>query len=233
MAQTDAPTKAQINRDDLLRQIARDPGEALRQWKRLNGGEQTVVVTYMALYYDLDFAKHFMTEANKRTRPDLVITITNDKNLTPDKLRAKGFVYQRTFGNTQVWVEPGGSEVWLQPPAKAAEPPPSAPPNARPHPDVEEVQLYVKQYSARKADLFRRGYDLAHRKGQLSPAEYARQKEAWQKEMDQMTNELNELLTKTIPSQTGTLTPQEQAEKQKAIDRLKKINDIDEDEPLL
>ena len=53
-----------------------------------------------------------------------------------------------------VWVHPAGKEIWLIQSAKAAPPTPVA---AKPvHPDIEEIQTYVSQYAARKADMIRK-----------------------------------------------------------------------------
>ena len=53
-----------------------------------------------------------------------------------------------------VWVHPAGKEIWLIQSAKAAPPTPVAAKAV--HPDIEEIQTYVSQYAARKADMIRK-----------------------------------------------------------------------------
>jgi hypothetical protein len=218
-------TPEQIKRDDFLRRLAIEPGEGLRQWKRLNQGERLVVVTYMKFFYDLEFALHFMKEADRRQRPDLVITVTNLPDVTPASLSTRGFKFQRTIGRTQVWVHPTGNEVWLLPSPKAAPPAPVVPQPVRPHPDIEEVQLYVTEYSQRKDEMITKYRKLKAQKSRLSQQEFERLLAEWTDEYSQWADDLKETLDITIPSMNGQLTPQEQADKQKDIDRLKALHD--------
>jgi len=44
----------------------------------------------MTLAYDATFAGNFLALANQHARPDLVVTVTNDRDLTPEKLKKPG-----------------------------------------------------------------------------------------------------------------------------------------------
>jgi hypothetical protein len=224
----DEPTL--IKRDNFLRSLGLQPAEALRHWKRLKSGESIMVVTYMALYYGLDFAKHFKKEADKRKRPDIQMFFTNLPWPTPENLKKQGFKCWNncrsqpfTFiDNLQIWVHPTGKEVWRILPAKAAPPTSVVSQPVQPDPDIEEIRQYVKEYSERKDKLNLHARQLEGRRSKLSPQEYRRLvQEYWINEYEPWDDDIDMILDEAIPSMTGQLTPQEQAEKQKAIDQLR------------
>jgi hypothetical protein len=216
-------TDQQIQRDNFLRQLAISPADGLLQWKRLTQGEQTVVVIYMGLFYDVEFARHFLAQANKHARPDLVINITNSWELDPTKLQRMGFRRKGTVGNTQIWVNPSGKEVWLLPSAKAVAPPPVIPPIKQVHPDIQEIQLYKQDYQDQKDDLYRRSKELARLKDVLPSDEYARRREQWITDYEEYEESLDDKLKNVIPSQVGQLTPEEQEAKDQAVQELDQI----------
>ena len=220
---TPALTLQQIQRDSFLRQLAISPADGLLHWKRLTQGEQTVVVIYMGLYYDAEFAHHFLAQANKHARPDLVINITNTWELDSTKLQRMGFKRKGTVGNTQIWVNPSGKEVWLLPPAKAVEPVQVVPPTKQIHPDIQEVQLYKQDYQDQKDDLYRRSKELRRQKDVLPSDEYARLREQWVKDYEEYDDSGNDKLQNVIPSQEGQLTPEEQEAKDQAVKELDEL----------
>jgi hypothetical protein len=120
-------TEAQIRHDNFLRQLGMTPRLAMAFWHKLGQGDRVVVVTYMMLWYDNAFARHFLAEANKRVHPESVIHITNSWEVTDARLRARGFRQQRTVGNVQIWADARGNEVWLLPRPNTSTPAPPAP----------------------------------------------------------------------------------------------------------
>jgi hypothetical protein len=88
------------------------PREALDEWRRLNSGEQTVVVLYMTGNYGSDFAQQFLTYASQRRRPQPVINVTNIFDETPQQLRRRGLRPAGTFMGMEHWVHPSGNELW-------------------------------------------------------------------------------------------------------------------------
>ena len=167
-------TPQQVQRDNFLRSLAIQPGQALRYWKRLSSGEQAVVVTYMTAFYDTNFAKHFMAEANRRQRPDLTITITNNPEWVNSPLKgkpAREWKLQRTVGEVKIWVHPTGDELWLLPAPKAVEPPAATPPPVAPstpspasHPDVQDAHAWADNLEARRDDLWEEAIRLKNMK---------------------------------------------------------------------
>ena len=223
---SDKLTPAQIKRDEFLRNLAIDPGEALRHWKRLKPGEPLVVITYMAMYYGLEFATHFKTEANKRKRPDLVIEVTNLPSVTPASLAKRGYKLQRVLRgltDMQIWVHPTGREVWLIPPAKATPPAPVSPPPPPLHPDVEEVKTYAGEYTKRKNEMIRNARNIEARRGSLTKAQYDELRKQWWKEYEAWDEELDDIMDEVIPEMDDTLTDSEEQQKKKAIEALKAI----------
>jgi len=106
------PTRRQIRRDDFLRRLARNPGDALPRWRRLNTGERAVLVTYMTLFYDSIFASRFREYASRRSHPEQTIHITNTSNPTSEQLRIRGYRLYRTSLQVQFWIHPSGNQVW-------------------------------------------------------------------------------------------------------------------------
>ena len=95
--------------DNELRRLARDPAEAMRRWAKLAETDRITVITYMAGYYDIKFARMFLHETKLRKRPDLSVLVTNDRSVTSDSLKARGY---RKFSDA------GGVLVWVHPPAR-------------------------------------------------------------------------------------------------------------------
>ncbi len=215
----DELTDQQIQRDNFLRQLAFRPRLALAHWHRLPMTEKVTVTTYMNGYYDKAFCQHFLAQANKRARPESVIHITNLREVTDARLRAGGFRFLRDIGGTKIWVHPNGQEFWvLSPPSSP--PPPGLPPSP---PDIEEIKVYNQDFTDQRMDLYRRSKELRQLKSQLDPDEYARRREQWVKDYEDMDDDMQDKLDNVIPSQTGQLTPEQQVQKQDQIDRLKDL----------
>ena len=133
-----------------------------------------MVVMYMPMYYDTNFAKHFMAEANRRQRPDLTITITSNPEWANSPLKgkpAREWKLQRTVGEVKIWVHPTGDELWLLPAPKAVEPPAATPPPVAPstpspasHPDVQDAHAWADDLEARRDDLWAEAIRLKNMK---------------------------------------------------------------------
>jgi hypothetical protein len=226
----DELTRDQVKRDDFLRDLASDPQKALRHWKRLKPGEDIVVIYYMTLTYGHTFAQHFKKEADRDKRPDLRYSVTNRADVTPETLTKQGFkfrewlvrpeVQERGWPSMSVWVHPAGKEIWLIQSAKAAPPTPVA---AKPvHPDIEEMQTYVSQYAARKADMIRKAREIDARRSSLSQSQFEQARKEWWDDYKGWNDELDDIMDKVIPAmKDDDLTPDERKQKKTEIDKLK------------
>jgi hypothetical protein len=138
-------TRRQVARDEHLRDLARRPGLALHEWRRLSEGERMAVVTYMTIYYSAEFASHFLETTRKRPRPEELIHITNLPDRTPEALTRQGYRFAGRMGNSelQIWVHPSGREVWLLPPSSppAQQAPAEATPVAGPPENPNHIDL--------------------------------------------------------------------------------------------
>jgi hypothetical protein len=220
-------------RDEFLRHLARMPHEGLRYWSRITEGERMIVVTYMTIYYDADFASGFLQFARGTKRPDLSVYVTNDPTLTAEKLKQAGYRLLRDDGLQKTWVNAFGKQVWVLPPPKTypASAPGSADPSATPreHPDVEEARLYADDLTTEQNELLRRSRELSALKPKLPPDEYARRRAQWMDDYEEWEENRDTVLNTTIPSMTGTLTKKEAEAKQKEIDRLKGLSTTPKD----
>ncbi len=106
------PTPRQIRRDDLLRRLARNPGDALTHWRRLSTGERSDLVTYMTSFYDSLFASQFREYASLRRHPEQTIHITNTPKPTSEQLRIRGYHLYRTSLRVEFWMHPSGNQFW-------------------------------------------------------------------------------------------------------------------------
>jgi hypothetical protein len=223
----DELTRDQVKRDDFLRDLASDPQKALRHWKRLKPGEDFVVINYMILTYGHTFAQHFKKEADRDKRPDLHYSVTNRADVTPETLTKQGFKFREWLSrpsagwpSMSVWVHPAGKEIWLIQSAKAA---PPTPVNAKPvHPDIEEIQTYVSQYAARKADMIRKAREIYARRSSLSQSQFEQARQEWWDDYKGWNEELDDIMDKVIPAmKDDDLTPDERKQKKTEIDKLK------------
>jgi len=110
------PTKKEIQQDEFLHDLAKDPKEALNEWRNLKKAEQTVLITYMAINYDTTFAQKFLENASRRTAPEIITEITNIQSNTPEKLISAGYRLShisRGVVRTEYWVHPSGNEKWI------------------------------------------------------------------------------------------------------------------------
>ena len=96
-----------------------------------------------------------------------------------------------------VWVHPAGKEIWLIQSAKAAPPTPVAAKAV--HPDIEEIQTYVSQYAARKADMIRKAREIYARRSSLSQSQFERARQEWWDDYNGWNEELDDIRDKVIP----------------------------------
>jgi hypothetical protein len=129
------------------------------------------------------------------------------------------------MGNTdmEIWVHPSGNEVWRIPPGKAVPPTSvvSKPPAV--HPDIEELQIYVTQYSKRHGDLIHDARNIESQRSTLSEQRYEQLRDDWDKVYYGFEDELNDILKEVIPDMDGVLTPEEQKEKASLIQHLRAL----------
>jgi hypothetical protein len=225
--------EATKKRDGELIGLSRNPGEALRQWKRLKPQEQSAVVLYMQQVYDKAFAEQFKETANKPGRPDLTVQITNTPDVTPDGLRAKGFRL-KSSGSPEIWVNPSGTEIWRMQPPKAgptdgsAAPDPVRPtglPPVRPHPDTEAIRLDIADMAAWQDQVKRKATALVGKRGRVPTDQFLREEEDFYKDNDDYREELKKRIKEHTPD-SGPMSPEEQEGKKKALDDLKKLEDF-------
>jgi hypothetical protein len=218
--------------EDFLRKLALDPNQAIRHWKRLKPGEQLSLITYMTTAYGSAFAKEFKKEAEKYKGPALGYTVTNSPFVTPESLTKQGFKFSRWitppnvgggWPTASIWVHPTGKEVWLIQPAKGA--PARVPANPRPlaHPDIDELQFYLKEYSARKEDMIRKGREIEARRPSLSKPQYKQLRKEWWDDYEAWDGELDDIFNEIIPDMADDLTPDERRQKNELIDKLKAL----------
>jgi hypothetical protein len=227
-------TPQQVQHDEALKLLARRPGEALRHWVRLSQADRTAVVTYMALFYDVNFAKRFLEGTKNRARPDLVISITNNLEWaglpnSVEKLKAAGWRLRLTEGSIQYWVHPSGKELWLLPPPKALPPQnqqspglplqsvPGPPPPGQ-HPNVQEARLYADEYEAEANEFRRRSRELQAMVGQPG---YARAYCDLMADITDYFERLGKTFDETVPELKKGLTGPELDALEQELNRLK------------
>ena len=211
-------TKRQLTRDNFLRNLAASPDAALRYWRRLRPGEQTIVVTYMAIFYGLTFARRFLAGASSRSHPETVITITNVPGLTPAQLEARG--YRRAGGddNIQFWVHPSGNEIWILSPSKK--------PTTEVQGERSETQDPIVMEAHGQADAFTAARDrlikqLAELKSKIGTPEYAQLYQQYWKAFTDWQEALNPIIDEKLAEWESEVEPEMQAKLKEQIDRLK------------
>jgi hypothetical protein len=225
-------TQKQVDRDKILRSLAIQPGQALRDWKRLSQGERLVVVTYMTAYYDVEFANHFMEEANHRSRPELTITITNNPEWVQSPFKGKPpseWKFRGMVGDMKVYVHPSGDELWLIPSPKAIDPPGvGTPPVVRGtpplHPDIVDARAWADNLEARRkalAPLAQKIWDARDKNGDL-PFE-GPLVDQYYALLNKYEEDLRSVLTDESKNWGEGLTDNEQRLLQIEIERLKEL----------
>ncbi len=175
----DKPTQAERRREQELEELARDPGEAHRAWKKLSEVERFAVVAKMEVRYGGPFARQFLDEVKKGKPQREKHHYARGLGPKPSELIKKG--YRRGWTQhiaadmaLEWWVhpsgryvtmdvgtwEPGAAETKKEPGTKA--PPAKLPPVKPPPP---EPPLTKKQEKA--LDLLD---DLQLRNNQLQDA---------------------------------------------------------------
>ena len=157
-----------------------------------------------------------------------VINITNDSDLDPGTLERMGFKHKLDRGNTQIWVNDRGREIWRLPPStptpeSIAPPTGQTPPGDESPPDIEEIQQYQEDFQSQKDDLYRRSKELRVQKEVLPLDEYARRQKQWTDDYEEFERRADETLKTIIPTQTGQLTPLEQYRKAIEVEKLSRI----------
>jgi len=210
--------------DEVRRRLSAQPSEALRQWNNLTANDQTALITYMALRFDLAFAQQFLKEARLRKRLSPGLTVTNSPDYSPAILKSRGYRFKGDPGGIAQWVHPNGSEVWLIPKPKAMPPSPASTPKSGPHPDIEEVRIYIKEYGDEKSDQISRSRELARLKATMNPQQYAALRKQWIEDYERWEAELDEKIKDLESDDNQTLTADELLEKQNEIERLKAVH---------
>jgi hypothetical protein len=201
--------------DNELRRLARDPAEAMRRWAKLAETDRITVITYMAGYYDIKFARIFLHETKLRKRPDLSILITNDRSVTSDSLKAGGYRKFSDAGGVLVWVHPTGKKVWLlSPPKTLPPPPPASDPQSQntarrvEDPNVEEARETVEFYEKWKRELNERAAQIRRMKG---TPEYARALIEWRWQRMAMASALAHVRNDELPDWQQGLNARDRA----------------------
>src|SRR5262249_37566874 len=109
---------AENDRDNLLRELAINPGRAMQRWKRLSATDRSAVLSNMRLFIARVLSNDSRTKSTGERRPDLTIEITNDSSITPEKLSSAGYQFNGDPGGVSKWVHPSGKEIWLLPPPR-------------------------------------------------------------------------------------------------------------------
>jgi hypothetical protein len=155
----------------------------------------------------------------------------NSADVTPETLTKQGFKFREWLSkpsagwpSMSVWVHPAGKEIWLIQSAKAAPPTPVAAKAV--HPDIEEIQTYVSQYAARKADMIRKAREIYARRSSLSQSQFERARQEWWDDCNGWNEELDDIRDKVIPAMKhNDLTPDERKQKKTEIDKLKAMRE--------
>jgi hypothetical protein len=217
-------TPAQVEHDNFLRGLALSPSRALQRWRRLGTGDRLVVVTYMTLYYDTEFATHFQEVTQGKRRPDLSIDITNDPSLTPEGLQARGYKLQRSFGRCQVWAHFLGKELWLLPPPNAAPPPAAPDPVARPqalpaeHENVVEARQTADDFEKELQAFKQRAQQLKTQSNR--PDYYALWSQFWT-DWPEFQKRVDMYIDEVLPEMDEEMLAPEKAALQPQADRIK------------
>jgi hypothetical protein len=112
-----SPDVGAVKDEASLGELARDPREAHRAWKKLNTEDRFIVLDRMARRYGATFADQFREEA-QRGRPQFSVTYWQpDSGPTPERLKAGGwrFLEMEVTGSgaidVEVWVNPSGNTI--------------------------------------------------------------------------------------------------------------------------
>jgi hypothetical protein len=213
-------SRQQIARDDLMKYLAANPGEALRRWKRLRPGEDVKVITLMAMSYGLDFAQEFRKETLRRGPKRDVITVTDSPDLTPQKLASMGYKFQGTWGSTiqmQIWIHPTGKEMWCFPRSNVAttQKAPSV------DPLVDQARLWADESVAGKDRLTAMAQQLRHSVG--SPGYAALSARFWSA-FNKWQEDLNWLREEGVGPLKDEVNPADRAAVQEQLDRLNQLD---------
>jgi hypothetical protein len=195
--------------DEDLRELATMPGLALKRWRQLRPLEQSVLVTYMAMLYDVTFARSFQEEALRRPKPELYTRITNDPDATPEYLTARGYKLRRSSVNVQYWVHPSGKEEWVisrSTESQQQAPAPEHPPVTKARSDTEnvaKVRHKIKTLTEQKEYFTKRAKQLG---SHVSELDYHRISEPfwdafqrWEHDLDKLSDDINDLRNAMLP----------------------------------
>ena len=226
------PATHQLGRERFLKNLASDPQEALRYWKKLKAGEDAIVLNEMERKYGSDFSREFKKTVSAKKRPDLYYMVTNVNYITPESLKRGGYKLKSsisTLSTLEIWVHPSGKEIWRISSAQGAPPaavkpkqvPPPPPPPT--HPDVEEVEIYAEQYAKRKQEMIESARRLEASRSALPKDAYEKQRGEWWKEYEAWDSEIDEIFSEIVPEMQDTLLPAELIRKQDALNELRDL----------
>ena len=113
-----APDVGAVRKDEArLAELARDPREAHRAWKKLNTEDRFIVLDRMARRYGAAFAVQFL-EVAQHGRPEFSVTTWQPRSgPTPERLKAGGwrFLGMEVTGSgaidVEIWVNPSGNTI--------------------------------------------------------------------------------------------------------------------------
>jgi hypothetical protein len=206
-------------RADYLRNLAMRPSAALDAWRQLNASEQLLVITQMAMFYDMTFARTFQSLAARSVRPSVEITVTNAPrpNHSPQGLKAAGFALRPGAAATQYWVHPSGRQVWLIPPPNAVSPPSLFPETLNPEIDPADLLAQADELVQRYRLLEQKAGEIkGHRRSRNQSAkEYYDSRKlwwqdysTWKKQAESLDDDLSQGGLQQLPLGTRTQVQQ-------------------------
>jgi Domain of unknown function (DUF4157) len=100
-------------RDVWLKKLAKQPGDAHRNWKHLTSMEKMALVIQMTNHYGYDFGKSFLWYTNHPINVVDQHFIPAFSEHTPEWFQSQGYkLWQRSSVN-EFWVHPSGKEIML------------------------------------------------------------------------------------------------------------------------
>ena len=140
---------------DRLAELARDPRQAHRAWKKLNAGDRGIVLAKMKQRYGTAFADQFRDAAERGKANFELIYWQPNLGPTPEKLKAGGwrFLEMEVTGtaaiDVEIWVHPSGKTL-----RRDVSPTQAAPPKSEKTEDEDELTTLRKKFEDIKRRLW-------------------------------------------------------------------------------